>query len=57
VRRFRYLVVGAASQEDAEALAGRLHGEVEAGGEVAWAAQPEIHPSLPIFTIFGGLGR
>ena len=33
-----YLIVGAASHEDAEALAARLHGEVEAGGEVVLEA-------------------
>jgi hypothetical protein len=57
VRRFRYLIVGAASKDDAEALAARLHGGVEAGGEVVWEAQPADRPSLPIFMIFGGLGR
>jgi hypothetical protein len=56
VRRFHYLIVGTATKEDAEALAARLHGEVEAGGEVVWEAQPQVRPSLPIFTIFGGLG-
>ncbi len=50
-RRFQYLVVGAASREDADALAARLHGEVEAGGEVVWEAEP-ANP----FAIFGGLG-
>jgi hypothetical protein len=49
--RFRYLIVGAASREEAEALAARLHGEVEAGGEVVW----ETVPGNP-FAIFGGLG-
>jgi hypothetical protein len=50
-RRFQYLIVGAASREDADALATRLHGEVEAGGEVVY----EVEPSNP-FAIFGGLG-
>jgi hypothetical protein len=50
-RRFNYLIVGAASREDADALAARLHGEVEAGGEVVLEAEP----SNP-FAIFGGLG-
>lgn len=36
VRRWRYLIVGTDSHDDAEKLAGRLHGEVEPGGEVAW---------------------
>ena len=50
-RRFQYLIVGAAIREDADALATRLHGEVEAGGEVVY----EVEPSNP-FAIFGGLG-
>jgi hypothetical protein len=50
-RRFNYLIVGAASREDADALATRLHGEVEAGGEVVLEAEPR-NP----FAIFGGLG-
>jgi hypothetical protein len=50
-RRFNYLIVGTASREDADALAQRLHGEVEAGGEVVLEAEP----SNP-FAIFGGLG-
>ena len=51
VRRFHYLIVGAASKEDAGALAARLHGSVEAGGEVVW----ETAPGNP-FAVFGGLG-
>jgi hypothetical protein len=50
-RRFHYLIVGAASREDADALAKRLHGKVELGGEVVW----EETPKSP-FAIFGGLG-
>ena len=50
-RRFQYLIVGTASREDAEALAERLHGEVEGGGEVVH----EVEPANP-FAIFGGLG-
>jgi len=50
-RRFQYLIVGTATREDADALAARLHGEVEAGGEVVW----ETSPANP-FAIFGGLG-
>ena len=38
LRHFHYLIVGAASHEDAEALATRLHGEVEVGGEVVLEA-------------------
>jgi hypothetical protein len=50
-RRWRYLIVGAASKQDAETLAQRLHGEVEPGGELVW----ETVPGNP-FAIFGGLG-
>ena len=52
VRSFNYLIVGTASKEDADALAARLHGQVEAGGEVVW----ETTPQNP-FAIFGGLGQ
>jgi len=50
-RRWQYLIVGTASKEDAEALAQRVHGEVEPGGELVW----ETVPGNP-FAIFGGLG-
>lgn len=50
-RRWKYVVAGAASEEEAQALATRLHGEVEAGGEVVY----ESMPNNP-FSIFGGLG-
>jgi hypothetical protein len=50
-RRYQYLIVGTASREDADALAVRLHGEVEAGGQVVH----EVQPANP-FAIFGGLG-
>lgn len=51
VRHFHYLIVGTASKEDADALAARLHGQVEPGGEVVWEATPQ-NP----FAVFGGLG-
>lgn len=51
VRRWRYLIVGAASEEQARELAQRLHGEAEPGGEVVW----EVTPQNP-FALFGGLG-
>jgi hypothetical protein len=51
IRRYRYLIVGASSQEEAEALAQRLHGEAAPGGQLAW----EVAPQNP-FAIFGGLG-
>jgi hypothetical protein len=52
VRRSHYLIVGTASKEDAGALAARLHGEAEVGGEVVWE---EVHPYAPFFSIFGVL--
>jgi hypothetical protein len=51
VRRWRYLIVGAASEEEARDLAQRVHGEVEPGGELVW----EVTPQNP-FAVFGGLG-
>jgi hypothetical protein len=51
VRRWKYLIVGAASEDDAQTLARRVHGEVEPGGELVW----EVVPGNP-FAIFGGLG-
>jgi hypothetical protein len=51
VRRFHYLFVGTASKEDADALATRLHGQAEPGGELVW----ETAPQNP-FAVFGGLG-
>jgi hypothetical protein len=51
VRRWRYLIVGAASEEQAQELARRLHGEAEPGGDVVW----EVAPQNP-FALFGGLG-
>ncbi len=51
MRRWSYLIVGTATREEADTLAWRLHGQVEAGGEVVW----EARPGNP-FAIFGGLG-
>ena len=50
VRRFHYVIVGTASREEAEALAARLHGEVEAGSAL-------VHEAMPgnPFAVFGGL--
>jgi hypothetical protein len=50
VRLFDNLVIGTASREDAEALAARVHGEVEPGGALVW----ETIPGNP-FAVFGGL--
>jgi hypothetical protein len=52
LRRWSYLIVGTASRQDADALAARLHGQVEPGGELVW----ETSPGNP-FRIFGGLGQ
>lgn len=51
VRRWTYVIAGVADRAEAEALAERLHGEVEAGGELVW----EVMPANP-FAVFGGLG-
>jgi hypothetical protein len=50
-RRWRYVIAGTATREDAQALADRLHGEVEPGGELVWEAMPG-NP----FAVFGGMG-
>jgi len=50
-RRWQYLVVGASSKEEAQALAARVHGDVEPGGELVW----ETVPGNP-FAVFGGMG-
>ena len=50
-RDWTYVIAGTASRADAEALAERLHGEVEPGGELVW----EVLPANP-FAVFGGLG-
>jgi len=50
-RRWRYLIVGAGSREEADALAARVHGQVEPGGQAVW----ETVPGNP-FAVFGGLG-
>ena len=51
VRRFRYVIAGTSTRDEAKALAERVHGEVEAGGELVW----EAFPGNP-FAIFGGMG-
>jgi hypothetical protein len=51
VRRFRYLLVGEATKEEADELAARLHGEVEFSSAYVW----ENVPQNP-FVVFGGLG-
>ncbi len=51
VRRFTYVLVGAGSREEADALAARLHGSVEPGGELVY----EVNEGNP-FAVFGGMG-
>jgi len=51
VRRWRYVIAGVASEEEAGALATRLHGEAMPGGEFVY----ETAPRNP-FAILGGLG-
>ena len=51
VRRDRYVLVGADSEDEARELAKRLHGEAEASGELVY----ETLPQNP-FVIFGGMG-
>jgi hypothetical protein len=51
VRRWHLVIAGCASREQAEALAARVNGTVEAGGELVW----ETMPGNP-FAVFGGIG-
>lgn len=51
VRQSRYVIVGAASEEEAHELATPLHGQVEGSPELVY----EVLPQNP-FAIFGGLG-
>ena len=51
LRRHRYVIVGATSEEQAQELAKRLHGVPEASGQLVYEALPQ-NP----FAIFGGLG-
>lgn len=50
-RGWRFVIAGVASREEAEALADRLHGQVEPGGELVW----EVTPRNP-FAVLGGFG-
>jgi hypothetical protein len=50
-RTFTYVIAGTQSREEAVALARRIHGEVEPGGELVY----EVQPANP-FAVFGGLG-
>jgi hypothetical protein len=51
VRQFHYVIAGTATEEEARKLAARLHGDVEAGGELVYETMPQ-NP----FAVFGGLG-
>ena len=51
VRGWEYVIVGAATREEADALATRLHGSVAPGGELVY----EVRPENP-FAVLGGLG-
>jgi hypothetical protein len=50
-RTFTFVIAGTADREQAVELAGRVHGQVEPGGELVY----EVAPSNP-FAVFGGLG-
>jgi hypothetical protein len=50
VRRWNFVIAGCATREQADELAKRVHGRVEAGGEVIW----ETMPGNP-WAVFGGL--
>jgi len=50
IRRWSFVIAGCADEEQARALAARLHGEVEAGGEMVYESMPQ-NP----FRFFGGL--
>jgi len=56
LRHSQYLIVGTASHEEAEQLAARLHGDVEAGGAVVLEARSEAYSRNP-FAIFGGFAQ
>ncbi len=59
VRRWKYLVVGAADEDTARAIATRLEGEAPAGSKITVDGNPRAvydeRPPNP-FAIFGGLG-
>jgi hypothetical protein len=59
VRRWKYLIVGAADEDAAKALATRLEGEAPAGSKVGVEGSGQVayaeRPANP-FAVFGGLG-
>lgn len=52
IRQWSHLIVGAATREDADALAARLDGEVEPGGAVVWEEAIDSDVVRP-FVFFG----
>ncbi len=51
-----FVLAGCSTREQAEELAKRLHGQVEAGGEVVWESGGS-NPFAVFGSLFGGLGR
>ena len=52
IRQWKHLIVGTDTREEAEALAERVHGEVEAGGAVVWEEAIDSNLVRP-FAFFG----
>ena len=52
IRHWKHLIVGTDSREDADALAARVHGEVETGGAVVWEEAIDSDLVRP-FAFFG----
>ena len=52
IRQWKHLIIGTESREDADALATRLHGEVEPGGAVVWEEALDSKVVRP-FVFFG----
>jgi hypothetical protein len=54
VRRWTYVIAGCATKADADALAARLRGQVEVGGDLVW--ETGAHNPFVIFSGIGGGG-
>ncbi len=52
IRRWKHLIVGADTRDDADLLAARLDGDVEPGGAVVWEEAIDSHVVRP-FAFFG----
>lgn len=52
IRHWKHLIVGTDTREDADALAARVHGEVETGGAVVWEEAIDSDLVRP-FAFFG----